>query len=141
MGIGAGFSLAQDFTLSHFTHEQRMAAQILLGKHLAGEHGIGILVYIIQAITTACNLRKFRKLVGIPTGLHTKMANGLKGYILRKHAHIKAAGIFDHLPGQVPLLDGNGQLCGIAAHLKTGIGNAAVIFFLIPGGQYKQAVA
>lgn len=141
MGIGTRYSLAQDFTLSHFTHEQRMAAQILLGKHLAGEHGIGILVYIIQAITAACNLRKFRKLVGIPTGLHTKMANGLKGYILRKHAHIEDAGIFDHLPGQIPLLDRNGQLGGVAAYLEAGIGNAAVILFLIPGGQYKQAVA
>ena len=71
--------------------------------------------------------------IGVTAGLHTEMANGLKGNILRQHADIEDSGLFDHLSGQIFFLHGNRQLGGLVGHLEAGIANTAIIFFRFPG--------
>ena len=132
--------MGEHLGLRYLTHKQHMAAQILLGKHLAGEHSVGILRQVHKTIMASCGLISTAEFVGIPTGLHSKVANGLKGDTFCQHADIENAGIFNHLPGQVSFLDGNDQLCGIICYLETGVGNAAVIFVRFPGAEYKQSV-
>ena len=61
-----------------------------------------------QAVMAALHTGEIRKFVHFPAGLHTEMADGLKGNILRQHAGIEFAGLFDDLTGEIFLLDGNG---------------------------------
>ena len=136
VSIGAGRLFAQDLTFRHFAYEHHMAAQIQLFQHLAAEHSIGMLRQVHKAVMAALH-GKTLQLIGIPTGLHTKIANGLKRYAFRQHADIKYAAFFDHFPGQIALLDGDHQLCGVIGYLETGIGDTAVIFVRFPGAEHK----
>ena len=136
VSIGAGGFFPQDLTFRHFAYEHHMTAQIQLFQHLAAKHSIGMLRQINKAVMAALH-GKALQLIGIPAGLHTKIANGLKWYAFRQHANVKYAGFFDHLPGQIALLDGDHQLCGVIGYLETGIGNTAVIFVRFPGAEHK----
>ena len=136
VSIGTGGFFPQDLTFRHFAHKQHMAAQIQLFQHLAAEHGIGMLCQVHKTVMAALH-GKTLQLIGIPTRLHTKIANGLKRYALCQHADVEHAAFFDHLPGQIALLDGDHQFCRVIGYLKTGIGDTAVIFVRFPGAEHK----
>lgn len=140
VSIGAGGTVAQNLGFGHFTDKQHMTAQILLTKNLTGEHRVGILRHIQQAVAAALCVFKAAKLIHIPAGLHSEITNGLKGNILCQYTDIEHAAVFDHLPGQIAGLYGNCQLCRVITYLKAGIGNAPIVFFLIPGTQNKQSI-
>lgn len=133
ISVGAGGAVAQNPGLGHFTYKHHVAAQILLGQNLAGEHGIGIFRHIKKAIMAPLGRREGTEFIRVTAGLHTEIADSLKGHSLCQYADIENAGIFDHLPRQISHLHRDRQLGGIIAHLEAGIGNAAVVFFLIPG--------
>ncbi len=138
--IGAGGTVAQNLGFGHFTDKQHMTAQILLTKNLAGKHRVCILRHIQQAVAAALCLSKTAEFVHIPAGLHSEITNGLKGDILCQHTDIEHTAVFDHLPGQIAGLYGNCQFCRVVTYLKAGIGNAPIVFFLIPGTQNKQSI-
>ena len=88
---------------------------------------------------TASKAYEVRKLIHIPSGLHTKMADRFEGYILRQYAHIELAGVLDHLTGQVAHLHGHCQPGGFCGYLQAGVGDTAVILAILTG-EYEQAV-
>lgn len=116
-----------------------MTAQILLAQYLAGEHSIGILCNIQKTVTAALRVRIAVQLIYISAGLHTEVADGLKGDILCQYADIENTGVLNHLAGQIPFLQGNDQLVRGVCYLKTGVTDTAIVDFL-PGGEYKQSV-
>ena len=132
--------MGENLRLGYLTHKQHMAAQILLGKNLTGEHCIGVLCQVHKVIVASFRLVSCAEFVGIPTGLHSKMANGLKRHALGQYTDIENAGIFNHFSCEIALLDGNRQLIGVFSYLEAGIGNTAVIFVRFPGAEYKQSI-
>jgi len=139
VGVGAGIAIAQHLTLGNLTDEQHMAAQIHLLQHTAAEHCVGVFGQINQIVVAPFKAHKVREFVCFPAGLHTEMADGLKGNILRENTHIKDTGVFDDLPGEVLFLHRDGQLIRAVCHLEAGIGDAAVVDFS-PSGNDKQSV-
>ena len=139
VGVGAGRTFSKDLALGDFADEQHMAAQVYLLLHLTAEHRIGVFGEVSQAIVAAVKAYEIRKLVHIPAGLHTEMADGFEGHILRQHAHIELAGILDHLTGEISHLHGNRQPGGIGTYLQAGVGDTSVILTILPG-EYEQAV-
>lgn len=140
IGIGAAFALAQHLTFRHLTDKQHVAAQIHLLQHLAGEHSICMVSQVQKAIVTPPGGIASGKFVGIPTGLHTKMAHRFKGNGIRQSADVKAAARLDHLPGQISLLYRDHKFIRCFRYLETSIDDAAVIRFSVPGGEYMQSV-
>ena len=139
VAVGAGGILAKDLALGDFTDEEHMAAQILLTHYLAGEHSVHPLGQIGKTVVAPFKAYEVCKLVNLSAGLHTEVANGLEGDIFRQHADIENAAFFDEFPGQVALLDGNGQPDRIICHLDAGVGHAAVIPAAL-GGDDKQTI-
>ena len=133
MGVGAGWAFAQHLTFGNLRNKEHMATHIQLLDHLASKHCIGVFRQIQQAVAASFYRLEVGKFICIPTGLHTEMANGLKGNILCQHTDIKCAGVFNHLPCQVVLLAGDGHSVGVFRDLNGRIGNAAVILAQFPG--------
>ena len=92
-----------------------------------------------KTIVAAGEAYEVRKLVHIPAGLHTEMADGFKGNILRQHAHIELAAVLDHLTGQVAHLDRHCQPGGIGTYLQAGVGDTAIIFAIL-AGEHEQTI-
>ena len=140
MCVSAGGGGAQHLALCDFTHKHHMAAQILLLDDLAGEHCIGVLRQVEKTIVAPLCLCPGIQLVDLAAGLHTEVADGLEGNILRQHADIEYAGPLNHLFGQILALAGDGDAGGIIGNLNTGVDDAAVVFVILRG-QNEQAVA
>ena len=139
VGIGARGGIAQNSRLGYLADEQHMAAQILRRNHLGRKHSIGILRDIPNTICHAGILCTVLKLIHIPARLHAEMSNHLKGYLIGQHGHYKLAGLFNQLPGIVPLLHRNRDTGGLCRHLNGGVGNTAIVFLAF-GGENKQAI-
>ena len=114
--------------------------QIGLFLDLTGEHSIGVLRQVGEAVVASFEACNVCKLIHIPAGLHAEVADGLEGDILGQNADIEFAGLLDDFPGQVAHLAGNCQPGGIGCHLHAGVDDASVVF-LICSGQHEQAVA
>ena len=139
VGVGAGGTLTENLGLGDFTDEHHVGAQILLVLHLAGEHGVDVLRQVVKAVAAALHRRKVCELIHVPAGLHTKVANGLEGHILRQHADVELTGLLDDLPGEVPHLAGNHQPGGFASHLRAGVDDAAVVLIVLCR-QHEQTI-
>ena len=140
MCIGAGRGVTQYSGLRNLTHKQDMRSQILLAKHLAGKHCVCVFRHIQQTVMASFYSRDICEFVGIPTGLHTKMANCFERNIFSQYADIENTCLFNHFAGQISFLDGNDQLIWIFCHLNTGVANAAVILVRHPGAKNKQSI-
>lgn len=140
VGIGAGKVFAQYLGLGDFTDKHHVAAQIGLFLDLTGEHGVCMLGQIGKAVAASFEAYNIGELVGIPSGLHAEVADGLEGDILSQNADIELAGLLDDFPGQVAHLAGDCQPGGIGCHLHAGVDDASVVF-LIRSGQHEQAIA
>ena len=139
MGVGAGGLLPQNLTLCYLADKHHMAAQVNFFLNLTAEPSIGVFRQVHQAVFAAAKGRKVGEFVGFPTGLHTKMTDGFKGNILCQDTDIKLTCVFNDLSGQIFHLHGDGQSGRIPSYLKTGVGNTAVVKFLLTC-QYKQTV-
>ena len=140
VGIGAGWIFGKNLRLSYLAYKKHVCAYILPGEYLTREHCIGILGQIYQTIMASFYAIITGKFINIPSGLHTKIADCLKGDTFCQNTDIEKAGIFNHFSCEIVFLHGNRQLIGIFRYLKTGIGNTAVIFVRFPGADYKQSV-
>ena len=140
VGVGAGGAFSKDLALGDLADEQHMAAQIDLFLYLTAKHRVGVIGEVGKTIVTPSKAYEVRKLIHIPSGLHTEMADGLKGHILGEDAHIKLAGVLDHLTGQVAHLHGHRQPGGICGHLQAGVGDTAVILAILTG-KYEQTIS
>ena len=115
-------------------------SQINFVFYLGAEHGVGVFGQEVQTVMAPVHTGKVRKLVHIPAGLHSKMADGLKGHILCQYADIEFPGFFNQLPGQISHLDRYGNPGGHRADLNGSVHDAAVVFFSILRGEHKQTV-
>jgi len=140
VGVGAAGHISQYLALGNFANEHHVAAEIYFLQHFAGEHGVGMLCHIQQAVMAAADTGEILEFVHIPAGLHTEMPDRLKGNMLRQNTEIELTGGFDDLPGQITHLHGDGKLCGVISHLEGGIYDTAVVRFSL-GSENEQAVA
>ena len=130
VGIGTGCTRAEYLTLGNLADKEHVAAQIDFFLNHAGEHSLGILCHVQQAVAAALRSGNVLEFVHFPSGLHTEMANGFKGDVLCQHADIEYAGFLDDFPGQVLHLAGNCQPGGLSSHLHAGVDDTAIVFFI-----------
>ena len=140
VGVGAACTLAEDLALGDLGHEHHVAAQVFFVQNLAGEHGVGGACDVVDAVGGALGVLEVLELVHVTGGLHTEMADGLKGNIFGEDADVKLAGLLDDLSGLVAHLDGNGQVGGLVCHLHAGVRNKAVVLVVLCGDD-KETVA
>ena len=69
------------------------------------------------------------------------MPEQLKGSVLRQHGHVEAAGLGDHVVGQVLLVDADEDPHGLIRQLHHGVDDTAVVLLPVSGRQQEQAVA
>ena len=110
-----------------------MAAEIDLVLDLAGEHGVGVLGDVVDAISRPFCGSKVRKFVYIPGRLHTEMTDGFKRNALSEGTHIEFSGLFDDFTGFIAHLDRDSKLGGVIADLNTGVGNEAIVLIILCG--------
>lgn len=140
VSVSAAGALAQHLALGNLADEHHVTAQVQFFLDFAAEHGVGIFDQVQQAVVAALDGGEALKLVHIPAGLHTEVADGLEGDGLGQHADIEFTGLFHDFTGQIFLLAGDRQPEGIGGHLNGGIDDTAVVF-LVRSGQHEQAVA
>ena len=133
--------IVQHMRLSHFSDEQGVAAPIIAFHNLAGQNRIAVLGDIPQTVFGAVIVRNGSKLIGISTGAEAKLLEYSKGSLFVQNGNIEHTGANDHIVGEVSLVHSQLDALGIVGDQTDGIGDAAVISAVFPGGYNEQTVA
>ena len=118
-----------------------MGAVVVGGDDLAGNHGVGVLPDVAQAVLAADLSPVGGELIRIPAGAEAELLEHAEGDLLRQHGHVEHAGAEDHVVGVVLLVHGDLDALGVVGEQGGGVDDAAVVLFPFPGGQHIQAVA
>ena len=140
MRVGAGCAIGQFLALRDFTNKHHVTPKVKFFHNLAGKHGIGVCREVEQTIFTALARDSVRKLIHIPSRLHSEVSDGVKRYILRQNTNIELPSPFHHFARQVSFLHRDGKARGQTGNLYTGVGNTTVVASVLLCRQHKQTV-
>ena len=117
-----------------------MASQVYGLQHPGRDKPLGILGQIVEPIGAAGN-RRILEFVHGPAATEAKIFKHLKGCVLCQNGYIKLAGSQNHIMGQIPLIDSDGDPLGGIGDLGNGIDDAAVVLLLIFCREDEQTIA
>ena len=135
--VGAGCVVAQLLALGDFTNKHHVTSKVEFFHNLAGKHGIGVRREIDKTVFTALARDSVRKLIHIPSRLHSEVSDGFKRHFFRQNTDVESASFFDNFACQVSFLHGNRKARGQTGNLYTGVGNTTVVASVLLCRQHK----
>jgi hypothetical protein len=123
--VGHTFELAQDFTGHHLADEDGVRAHVHLLGNSGFEVGDGIIrdngrAGLAELVVAALEL------VDVPARLEAEATDEGQGRVHTQDGHGKGAAIFNILPGQIVLVDADGDGRRLRSHLEHGVGDLSV---------------